>query len=117
NNLTHDQILELEQKRQEEFEQIEDLRVDLHPKLIRLILAVPLIRLQDAIAAMKQQVDNKRQRGERLRDPAGFLELAIRNGYQPNKKSESWGQNGSERYFIPDEKHTGLSRLWRLYRN
>lgn len=115
NSLTHDQILELEQQRQDELQQIEDLRIDLHPKLLRLILAVPIARLRDAIAAMKQQVDNKRQRGQRLRDSAGFLELAVRNGYQPNKKSEAWGQNGSDRDFIPDQKHITLPHLWKLY--
>lgn len=117
NNLSHDQSLELEQERQAEFEQIEDLKVDLHPKLYRLILAVPLSQLQNAIAAMKQQLDNKRQKGDRLRDPSGFLELAIRNGYQPNKKSESWGQNGSANDFKPDTKQTNFNSLWKLYPN
>jgi hypothetical protein len=117
NNLTHDQIIELEDQRQPELQQIEDLRVDLHPKLMRLILAVNVNRLRDAIAAMKQQFDNKRQKGERLRDPSGFLELAIRNGYQPNKKSESWGQNGSANDFKPDLKHTNLNSLQKLYPN
>jgi len=113
-DLTFDQMDALETERQSELEQIEDLQIVLYPKLLRLILAVPILRLQNAIGAMRQQDRNKRDKGERIKDPAGFLNLAIIRGYEPNKKSANLF-NGSGEYYQPKKELTTLDYLWRIY--
>jgi hypothetical protein len=63
---------------------------------------------------MRQQDRNKRDKGERIKDPAGFLNLAIIRGYEPNKKSANLF-NGSGEYYQPKKELTTLDYLWRIY--
>ena len=114
-DLSHDQILILESERQAELEQIEDLGVKLHPKILRLILGVDLNRLKNAIAAMQQQLHNKLNKGDRIKEPSGFLEMAILKRFEPNKKAKAFNFNGANNYYEPEKNLISLNSLWRTY--
>jgi hypothetical protein len=114
-DLSHDQILILESERQAELEEIEDLGVKLHPKILRLILGVDLDRLKNAIAAMRQQLHNKLNKGDRIKNPEGFFEMAILNRFEPNKKAKAFNFNGANNYYEPKKNLISLDSLWRMY--
>ncbi|MGA8895752.1 MAG: hypothetical protein WB539_10630 [Planktothrix agardhii] len=114
-DLSHDQLLLLESERQAELEEIEDLGVKLHPKILRLILGVDLERLKNAIAAMRQQLQNKLNKGDRIKEPSGFLEMAILKGFKPNKKANAFNFNGANNCYKPEKKLISLNSLWRTY--
>jgi hypothetical protein len=114
-DLSHDQILILESERQAELEEIEDLGVKLHPKILRLILGVDLERLKNAIEAMRQQLHNKLNKGERIKEPSGFLEMAILKGFKPNKKANAFNYNGANNCYEPEKNLISLNSLWQTY--
>lgn len=108
--LTEIQKVEREVQRQDYLDILENFQVKIDDVLRDLCLRVPLIRLHNALEALKQQIENKRvnrQYGKavsedtddinnpnyskyHLVDPREFFIKALEQGFKPNKRTDTY---------------------------
>ncbi|MBW4473963.1 MAG: hypothetical protein KME45_26855 [Stenomitos rutilans HA7619-LM2] len=76
---------------QELLTEAEQTGVRLNPHLIKVVVSATTTAVKDAIAALKERMQNGR-----VKNPAGFLRQAIENQWQPNsRQNTALGSNSS----------------------